>query len=265
MVKNIIRNLLLGKGRLQPFWEKLHRLSLYGMNIGAGCSIDNSGELWLLKFLGKHLPSDRRSIVFDVGANVGRYAAAVVERLGNRVQVYCFEPSKRTYELLTANLSDFSESVKLFNFGFGDKKECATLYSNLEGSGLASVYKRRLDHFDISMKAQEKIRLLTLDDFCRDEGIRHVDLLKLDVEGHELKVLEGAQSLISSNSVSFIQFEFGGCNIDSRTYFQDFFYRLNPRYRIYRVLLNGLWPINTYRETDEIFRTTNYLAISRKI
>ena len=90
-------------------------------------------------------------------------------------------------------------------------------------------------------------------------------MLKLDVEGHELKVLNGAHSLINSNSIDFIQFEFGGCNIDSRTYFQDFFYLLNPYYEIYRLVKDGIVLIEHYEERHEVFVTTNYLAISRKI
>ena len=46
-----------------------------------------------------------------------------------------------------------------------------------------------------------------------------IDLLKLDVEGHELYLLS-AKKFISK--ISVIQFEFGGCNIDTRTYFRDF-------------------------------------------
>lgn len=42
------------------------------------------------------------------------------------------------------------------------------------------------------------------------------------VEGHELDVLAGAEEALKS--VQLVQFEFGGCNIDTRTYFQDFFY-----------------------------------------
>ena len=139
------------------------------------------------------------------------------------------------------------------------------MFSNEDGSGLASIYHRRLDHFGISMKHIEEIQLRTLDNFCGEMGIHHIDLLKLDVEGYELKVLMGAQHLINSNSIDFIQFEFGGCNIDSRTYFQDFFYLLNPHYKIYRILKDGLAFINNYKETCEIFITTNYLAISREL
>lgn len=66
--------------------------------------------------------------------------------------------------------------------------------------------------------------------------------------------------MLNDGIIDFIQFEFGGCNIDSRTYFQNFYYLLNTKYQIYRILKNGLYSIKKYRETQEIFVTTNYLA-----
>jgi hypothetical protein len=69
--------------------------------------------------------------------------------------------------------------------------------------------------------------------------------------------------MISEKKIDNIQFEFGGCNIDSRTYFQDFFYLLKDNYRIYRVLKDGLFEIPTYKETYEIFTTINYSAVKK--
>jgi len=66
--------------------------------------------------------------------------------------------------------------------------------------------------------------------------------------------------MLHSGSIDFIQFEFGGCNIDSRTYFQDFYYLLKDNYKIYRIVKDGIYPINQYREMYEAFITTNYLA-----
>lgn len=69
--------------------------------------------------------------------------------------------------------------------------------------------------------------------------------------------------MICNNKIEVIQFEFGGCNIDSRTYFQDFYYLLKDNYKIYRILKNGLIEIKSYKEIYEIFITINYLAIKK--
>jgi hypothetical protein len=94
------------------------------------------------------------------------------------------------------------------------------------------------------------------------KGIEHIDLLKLDVEGHELEVLKGAQQLFASGRVATVSFEFGGCNIDSRTYLRDFFEFFSARHmQLARVSTFGhLQPIANYDESLEQFRTTCYFA-----
>ena len=75
--------------------------------------------------------------------------------------------------------------------------------------------------------------------------------------------MNGAKQMINDKRIDAIQFEFGGCNIDSRTFFQDFFYLLKDHYKIYRVLKDGLLEMPIYKETYEIFITINYLAIKK--
>src|SRR5438552_447758 len=141
----------LGRRSFQPVWEKLQRLSLKGLNIGSSSVPADSGELWVLDQLTKVLPDAAPAVVFDVGANVGIYATEVLARF-KRLQLYCFEPSLKTFEALRANLNQDSR-VKLFHLGFGDVEETVDLYSDTDISGLASIYNRRLEHLNIQLKA----------------------------------------------------------------------------------------------------------------
>lgn len=113
------------------------------------------------------------------------------------------------------------------------------------------------------MDIGEEIEIKTIDEFCSENEIRHIHFLKLDIEGHEKSALNGASKILSSGCVNFIQFEFGGCNIDSRTYFQDFYYQLKEDYKIFRIVKDGLFEIKHYKEIYEIFITTNFLAEKR--
>ena len=62
-------------------------------------------------------------------------------------------------------------------------------------------------------------------------------------------------------NVRSIQFEFGGCNIDTKTYFQDFWYFFKERdFDLYRISPLGLIRILEYKESDEFFTATNYIA-----
>jgi hypothetical protein len=86
----------------------------------------------------------------------------------------------------------------------------------------------------------------------------------MDIEGHELDALSGAKRMFDNKSIDIVAFEFGGCNIDTRTFFQDFWYFFSGiNMRIYRVTPSGyLYRIDSYKEIQEQFRTTNFVAMS---
>lgn len=249
-----------GRVKYQKIFEKALSWALNGMNIGMGSNIPLSGELNTLRYIESKFLSNKNVIIFDVGANIGNYSQKIIKEFkNNNFQLYSFEPSKETFFELKKRFKNIP-NINLYNLGFGEENGTKTLYSNKKKSGLASMYDRRLLHFGIKMNLQESIKIFTIDDFCKKKRIRRIDFLKLDAEGHELSILNGAKKMIKNNTIRFIQFEFGGCNIDSRTYFQDFFYLLKEKYYIYRILKDDFYRIDSYREIYELFLTTNFLA-----
>lgn len=207
-----------------------------------------SGEERALSFLNL----SEQSVIFDVGANKGDYVKLLYSKFPH-ARIYAFEPVQKVYEDLKKNVP---VSVKTYNVGFSDTEGHATIHINPSKLGLSSLYNRRLDHFNKSLSDSEEISLKTISAFCKENNIKKIDFLKLDIEGHELAALKGTEGV----NISAIQFEFGGANLDSRTNFQDFFYFLKG-YTIYRILYNSLLKIDKYKEEDEVYLTTNYLAI----
>ncbi len=249
------------KKDLQEFFSLFHRTSLRGMGVGTGADVATSGEIMAMSFirdaLQRNYPGEEL-ILFDVGANTGGFAKLVIQAFdGVDRRIYCFEPSGEAFAALEASLA--GSGARLFNIGLGDREERIPLFADRAGSGLASVYPRRLDHMNIPMTRMEDISLTTVDAFTAVQAIDRIHFLKLDVEGHELKCIEGARAMIDAGRVDFIQFEFGGTNIDSRTYFQDFWYAL-PNYRLKRILRDGFYDIVRYDEYTELFVGQNYLA-----
>jgi FkbM family methyltransferase len=261
-MKRIISNLLknsLGNKSMQGLYEDLFDLLLKGMNYGNGGDFNTSGELNLLKHVKERLTGEPTLTLFDVGANDGNYSKTLANFFDNNAAIHSFEPSKKTFDSFLQTTSAIQNIIPN-NFGFGDAESTLTLYTNKEVSHLASVYQRNLSHKGILMDKVEKIEISTIDNYCTKSNIDRIHFLKLDIEGHELKALKGAEHMLNNRKIDFIQFEFGGCNIDSRTYFQDFYYLLKDNYRIYRILRNGLYEIKEYRESNEIFIAMNYLA-----
>lgn len=256
---------------LQPFFERLHRLALTGMNAGGRAgTLNGSGERHFLAQLARYYSRDTAPVLVDAGAHAGDYTAAFLAAFQRHAagRVLALEPATSLAAPLQQRLRAIRSPhrVDCLMLGLSDQPEARPLYRSGDDrrAGLASVYPRRLDHFQVSLDRRETIELQTLDQVAASQGLSHIHLLKLDIEGHELAALRGAQQLRDQDAIDFIQFEFGGCNIDSRTFWQDFYYLLSERYLLARLLPRGWRVLDRYREQDEIFLTTNYIAVHRR-
>ena len=235
-----------------------------GMNYGRASDYAHNGEPEVIRRVAA-IVGTPSTVLFDVGANKGQFTNHIMDAwLGMSYQLYAFEPSKKTFEILQRSFP-ISPFVHFYNVGFGEKPGLVELYYDHAGSGLASVYPRDLSHRQIDFSEHETIELTTLDIFCKENGIACIDFLKMDVEGHELAVLKGATQLLSEGKIKIIQFEFGGCNIDSRTFFRDYYNFFKDKFKLFRVLSNGLRPIEAYSEKLEVFQSANYVAIRRDL
>jgi FkbM family methyltransferase len=239
-------------------------LGLYLMGIGAGASPEASGERAVMKRLRAFSVRGRPLCVFDVGANTGQFARLTESELTPFPhEIHAFEPGRSTFDQLSRSLGGHSH-IHLNNMALGKKSGEAELYYDSPGSALASLTKRNLDHLGIDFSGSEVVHVDTVDGYCTRNGITHIDLLKLDVEGHELDVLQGATEMLATGRVSLVTFEFGGTDIDTRTYLRDFYilFGRNHMKALYRITPSGyLAAMPPYAEIWEQFRTTNFLVV----
>lgn len=196
-------------------------------------------------------------VVVDVGANGGQWTASARSHFPN-AHFHLFEPSTECMRRLLCALGE-DPAVTLNQVALGRSEGTATLFSDTSGSGLASLTRREIDHLGVHMDLTEEVRVETLDHYARSKGLTTIDVLKIDVEGHELDVLEGAAEILRRTNV--VEFEFGGTDIDTRTYFRDYWRLLHPvGFTIFRISPVGLLPVTEYKEAAEDFAFTNYVA-----
>jgi FkbM family methyltransferase len=212
------------------------------------------------RFLGRIAAEIKGGVVFDVGANVGAYSQALL-RIAPGAEIHAFEPHPSTFRRLAKRLA--GEEVTLCHQALSDHEAMLELYdfAAADGSTQASLSRAAVAIFDGDIVAHT-VRSTTIDAYMTAMGIDHLALLKIDTEGLDLKVLQGAQRAIRERRIARIQFEFVPANIATHTTMRDVFEAL-PGYRIHRLCLNGaLLPLFPYEvKRCEIYVTQNLVAL----
>jgi FkbM family methyltransferase len=211
-----------------------------------------------LRFLKRNI--ERFNTVFDVGARVGDWTKIALS-FKKDLNIHCFEPSVFTYRKLISN--NFPANVICNNFGLSSSKRKAKLFIFENGSGLNSLY-RRYGLEDVNglepQKKEEIVELDTLDNYCLKNNIHTIDLVKIDVEGHEFEVLKGMRNLLKEKKVKMIQFEYG--IVDARVFLKDIFdFFKDFDYRFYQIYHNKIQPIKAYNSELDNFRYKNFLIV----
>lgn len=140
-------------------------------------------------------------LIFDVGANVGQTSSHLALQFPEAA-IYAFEPVPFSYALLKAN-TDPIPQVTAFSHGFSSTRASETIFVQ-EDSGWHSVSK----NIDRGLGTTE-IALNTIDAFCLERGVSHINILKTDTEGHDLAVLTGAKAMLSEARVDAVYSEVG--------------------------------------------------------
>jgi FkbM family methyltransferase len=250
-ILEVINHLVNQHPELAPLVENI------AQNIqGKGYLTSLEKELDLLfSFIGS-----KANIAIDIGGNIGSYTEQLLKRNPN-MTVHIFEPSKTNIQILNDKFIN-NEKITINPLAVSETTGAATLFSNEPGSGLGSLSKRKLDHFGINFETTESISTIRFEEYWVEKlNSCEIDLVKIDVEGHELSVLNSFGAALFKTK--YIQFEFGGTCIDTRTFFQDFWYFFSKKnYSIYRITPLGPQKIQKYSENHESFLYTNFIAVN---
>jgi len=198
------------------------------------------------------------SFALDVGANYGEWTLAVL-RQNPQALVACFEIVPETARVLRARLADRA-NVHIYDLGLSSRAGEATVYWNKAIDGMSSLTWLPHAHFSAEPVA---CQLETGDAVVGQLGWPTIDILKLDVEGHEVDVLTGfAGTLDSSRAPAVIQFEYGMTYIPARHTLHEVYGKLGSRYAIGRLYPDGV-DFKEYDAVDDHFRMGNHIAVRR--
>ncbi len=222
---------------------------------GGGSNWHMGEELAASQFIHRENP-----VIMDIGANKGWWTLELRRLIGERGRWILVDPAAECCAILRK-----ISGVEVIEAAVGEHAGKAKFYTPGDGSGFASLHKRhdshaRMEHLILE---EREVVVTTIDDILDRRGIEIVDMAKMDLEGHELFALRGAAQSLKTHRIRALTFEFGTSNVDSRTFFRDYFDLLTGYgYKIQRIYPGGKTvPVFEYYEDLEFFRgVTNYIA-----
>ena len=165
--------------------------------------------------------------ILDIGANIGDITAAYRSVFPEAV-IYGFEPFPAAFDQYRRRFEG-NRFVRPIQSAVGRQAGTATFYvnhNNVTNSCLPAAREARYwaeSPSDIELLTSLQVPLITLDDFCRQQGITEIQILKMDVQGAELHVLEGASEKLNEGSILLVYTEMLFVPLYER---QAFFYEI---------------------------------------
>jgi FkbM family methyltransferase len=220
-----------------------------------GNTILENGETMVQETVIASFDSDQPLVVFDIGANIGRWTLQFLARSQARqFTVHAFEPVSATAEIFRKNVSH--PNVILNQKALSDKAGTAQIAVEKEGAGTNAIVPDSRQ----PVKYRETVELTTVDDYCRLNGITQIGLLKVDAEGYDLFVLRGAKEMLGQKRIRVVQFEYNHRWIWSRAFLMDAFELAGQTgYRLGKVTRHGIEFYKAWDQELEKFQEGNYI------
>ena len=153
----------------------------------------------------KELISTHEPTILDVGANVGQ-SIDRFKKIWPSSKVVSFEPNPSAIRQLRTKYSG-TAGITIVGSAISDQSSNRRLFQ-FEDSELNSFYDRSsLSWITDAPTTSTDVKCITLDDFCSETELEYIDLLKVDVQGAELDVINGASRLFSQRSIHLVQLE----------------------------------------------------------
>jgi FkbM family methyltransferase len=221
-----------------------------------------NGEYHLLSYLTKN---QLLKTVFDVGANIGEYSAIIASCQQIDGRIYAFDPGDNNVEVLRKKFHS-TEGFYIIPKALSDYNGTIDFHQNDDPSqsGTDSVYDMNtIGYHPHTQKIS--VPCTTIDSFCENNHIEHINLVKIDVEGHELFVLKGGGGMLSKGNIDYIQFEYGHAARAARVLLLDIVNLLeNYGYSVYLIMPKGIKRFIYSPWEENKYNMMNFFAVSNK-
>ena len=249
---------------MQFFNDILFSLTLDAKGYKNFGNFKKTGEKKFINRINKDL-----SFCLDIGANIGEYTNLLLSE--TKAKIISFEPLPRAFEDLKKIEESNPERLKVFNVALGDNNEFLDLNYSNEKSQTASFSKdlNKLSFYNFKDNKKIKTKISMLDDFFLenlDLFQNDIDLIKIDVEGFEFEILNGAKEIIKKKSPKYIQIEFNWHQLFKRQTMYNFSELLSG-YDLFKILPHGndLIKVDPKRPETNIFHLANFVFIRKDI
>ena len=195
----------------------------------------------------KSVIKKKNPIIFDIGAHEGESINRFRNLFENPI-IHSFEPQSQIFEKLR-NKNKKDKNLFLNNFGLSTEQGSEEIFVNSNTAASSYLNINNKDKFFRSLKTiqKEKTKIDTFDNYCNKIKVDLIDLVKIDVQGYEEKVLKGA--LKSLDKVLLIEIEIVFVNLYEK---HSSFYHIENILKKYNFELYSLSSISLNRENDRI-------------
>jgi FkbM family methyltransferase len=240
--------------------DHIFQLALRGRGFNNCCDMVLTGEAKFLELLS----TTRPLLCVDIGANVGNYSKALIG--STNAKIFAFEPLPDAFFELEMLRQQFPERIRNFQLALGNTRGISTLYFGDSKSELASLSREvnQIDYVGALNTSELEVQVDKLDSYLEvlKSVADEIDFLKIDVEGFEWEVLQGAQKVILDMSPKFIQLEF---NIHQLFRGQSLFSlsQLLPNYKVFQLLPNrdGMVQRDVKDPLSNVYSYSNYVFV----
>jgi FkbM family methyltransferase len=208
-----------------------------------------NGEHWLVSQL------QNPRVVLDVGFHRGEWTQECIDLFPN-VKIYCFDPWPGARVFLEE--ADFRDKVEFFDLALSSDEGRSRFYDY--GSACNSLARRDLE--PVQLVESYEVEVTTLDSWCSLHQVESIDFVKIDVEGYDLAVLEGAYGLLKAQAIDAFCFEYADGWIESKRFLGEADrYIKEAGYSLFKLFPAFLAPF-TYTIADENFGGAMFVGLS---